>query len=338
MNNIYDFTFEKLKDFFVQNSENSAKSKILYKLIYKDRINNFDDICEFGDKVKEMLKNNFEIKSLKLVSSTNSADTSKFLFELDDGHKIESVLMKHDYGNGICISSQIGCNMDCAFCESGKLKKIRNLTAGEMVKQILAVEKISGEKISHIVIMGIGEPFDNYENVVDFTDIVTEQNGLGFGAKHITISTCGIVPKIKEYANRNVVCNLAISLHAPNDELRCKIMPINKKYKISELISAVKEYTDKNNKKATFAYIMLKGINDDEKCANELCRLIEGINCYVNLIPYNKTSSSDFEKSEKEAIARFYDILKQNNVNVTVRREFGSELKAACGQLAAEVK
>ena len=244
--------------------------------------------------------------------------------------------MEHDYGYSICISSQIGCNMGCAFCQSGRLKKIRNLEVDEMLLQVLEVQKDLGERISHVVIMGIGEPFDNYDNFMDFIRIVNDPYSLAIGQRHITVSTCGIVPKIREFADEETGVNLAISLHAPNNELRSKIMKINNAYKIEEIIDAIKYYLNKTNRRVTFEYILLKDVNDTEECAKELCSLLKGINCYVNLIPYNETENIEFKRSSTSQIGIFYDILKKNNINVTIRKEFGSNVSAACGQLRAE--
>ena len=223
--------------------------------------------------------------------------------------------------------------MGCHFCESGRLKKVRNLTTSEMVRQILMVEEDLKLRISHIVLMGIGEPFDNYDNVIKFIDIVNTPKGIDIGSRHITVSTSGIVPKIEEFTNYDKQVNLAISLHAPNNEIRNSIMDINKAYPIEKLISAVKKYIDKTNRRVTFEYIMLNNVNDSEECAKELSNLLRGINCYVNLIPYNETSHIEYKKSSKEQIMKFYDVLKKNGINVTIRREFGSKVSAACGQL-----
>ena len=244
--------------------------------------------------------------------------------------------MKHDYGNSVCVSSQVGCNMSCAFCESGRLKKVRNLETYEMVLQLLNIEKICNIKISHVVLMGIGEPFDNYQNVMNFIDIINSGKGMDIGARHITVSTCGVVPKIKEFMNFGKQINLAISLHAPNNEIRNKLMPINKAYPLEILIPTLKEYIKKTNRRLTFEYILLSGINDTEKCALELAKLIKGMNAYVNLIPYNETSHIEFKRSNEEDIMKFYDILKKNNISVTIRREFGGTVDAACGQLRSK--
>ena len=284
-------------------------------------------------EVIERLKQDFSIEPLKILKKQIDTDVCKYLFELSDNNKIEAVLMKHDYGNSLCVSTQVGCNMSCAFCESGRLKKVRNLNSYEMVLQILEVEEDLNIRISHIVLMGIGEPFDNYDNVMNFIDIINEPKGIDLGARHITVSTSGLVPKINEFANNPKQVNLAISLHAPNNEIRNKIMPINKAYPIEKLIESVKEYIKKTNRRVTFEYIMLKDINDKVENAIELSKLLKGINCYVNLIPYNETSHIEYKKSEKEQILKFYDTLKKNNINVTIRKEFGKKVSAACGQL-----
>ena len=284
----------------------------------------------------QLLKENFLIDKLNLLASQSDVDVDKYLFELKDQNKIEAVLMHHDYGYSLCISTEVGCNMGCLFCESGRLKKVRNLEVSEMVLQILQIEKLKNVRISHVVLMGIGEPFDNYDNVIDFIKVINDPKGIDLGARHITISTCGLVPKIKEFMELNTQVNLAVSLHAPNNYLRDKIMPINKAYKIEELMEAIKAYIKKTNRRVTFEYIMLKDLNDTKGCALELAKLLKGINCYVNLIPYNRTSAHDkFGKSDKETILKFYDTLKKNNINVTIRREFGSKVMAACGQLRA---
>ena len=279
------------------------------------------------------LKQDFIFDEIKMLSKQEDIDVKKYLFELSDKNKIEAVLMYHDYGNSLCISTQVGCNMSCSFCESGRLKKVRNLSSNEMILQILKIEEDLNIRISHIVLMGIGEPFDNYDNVIKFINIVNEPYGIALGSRHITVSTSGIVPKILEFIEDGKQVNLAVSLHAPNDEIRNKIMPINKVYNIKQLIQALRQYIFKTNRRVTFEYIMLKDINDKEKHALELSKLLKGINCYVNLIPYNETTHIEYKKSSKENILKFYDILKKNKINVTIRREFGSKVNAACGQL-----
>lgn len=336
MKSIYDFTREKLEEFFIGQNEKKFKATQVYEWLYKKRISSFEEMQNISKTTIQLLKENFLIDKLNILASQSDVDVDKYLFELKDQNKIEAVLMHHDYGYSLCISTEVGCNMGCLFCESGRLKKVRNLEVSEMVLQILQIEKLKNVRISHVVLMGIGEPFDNYDNVIDFIKVINDPKGIDLGARHITISTCGLVPKIKEFMELNTQVNLAVSLHAPNNYLRDKIMPINKAYKIEELMEAIKAYIKKTNRRVTFEYIMLKDLNDTKDCALELAKLLKGINCYVNLIPYNRTSAHDkFGKSDKETILKFYDTLKKNNINVTIRREFGSKVMAACGQLRA---
>ena len=333
MENIYNYRLEELKEYFKNINEKEFKAIQVYEWLYKKRVKSFDEMTNIKKEVIEKLKQDFKIEPLKILKKQIDTDVCKYLFELEDKNKIEAVLMKHDYGNSLCVSTQVGCNMSCAFCESGRLKKVRNLSSYEMVLQILEVEEDLNIRISHVVLMGIGEPFDNYDNVIRFIDIINEPKGAYLGARHITVSTSGLVPKINEFAANPKQVNLAISLHAPNNEIRNKIMPINKAYPIEKLIESVKNYLNKTNRRVTFEYIMLKDINDKVENAIELSRLLKGINCYVNLIPYNETSHIEYKKSEKEQILKFYDTLKKNNINVTIRKEFGKKVSAACGQL-----
>ena len=293
-------------------------------------------MTDMKKSVIEKLKNDFSLDKLKIVKVERDTLVNKYLFELNDGQRVESVLMFHDYGTSICISSQVGCNMGCKFCESGRLKKVRNLESYEMILQILEVEKDIDKKITHVVIMGIGEPFDNYVNVTNFIKIINHPKALAIGSRHITVSTCGIVPKILEFSDFPYQVNLAVSLHAPNDEIRDKIMPINKKYKIKDIIDALKIYYKKTNRRITFEYIMLDGINDGDENALELSRLLKDLNCYVNLIPYNETNNLEYKRSKNDRILKFYDIIKKNSVEVTIRREFGGSISAACGQLRSK--
>lgn len=336
MENIYSYSIKDLEEYFLSIGEKKFKATQVFDWLYRKRVESFDEMTNIKKSVLDLLKEKFEIKRLEIVDKQSDVDVSKYLFKLDDNEHVEAVLMNHDYGNSICVSTQVGCNMGCTFCESGRRKKVRNLEVYEMVTQILEVEKDLGERISHVVLMGIGEPFDNYDNVIKFIDIINSDLGIAIGSRHITVSTCGIVPKIKEFTNYDKQVNLAISLHAPNNELRSKIMHINKAYPIEEVISAVKAYIRVTNRRVTFEYIMLNGVNDTEKCALELCNLLKGMNCYVNLIPYNETSNIIYKKSSGNSIMRFYDILKKNNIGVTIRREFGSKVNAACGQLRSK--
>ncbi len=333
MNNIYDYRLDDLKEYFKKLNEKEFKAIQVYEWLYKKRIKTFDEMTNIKKEVIEKLKQDFSIEPLNILKKQIDTDVCKYLFELKDKNRIEAVLMKHDYGNSLCVSTQVGCNMSCTFCESGRLKKVRNLKSHEMISQILQVEEDLNIRITHIVLMGIGEPFDNYDNVIKFIDIINTPNGIDLGARHITVSTSGIVPKINEFAKNPKQVNLAISLHAPNNEVRNQIMPINKAYPIEQLIESVKQYINKTNRRVTFEYIMLKDINDSEINAQELSKLLKGINCYVNLIPYNETSHIKYKKSTKEQIMKFYDTLKKNNINVTIRKEFGKKVSAACGQL-----
>ncbi|MBR3117050.1 MAG: 23S rRNA (adenine(2503)-C(2))-methyltransferase RlmN [Bacilli bacterium] len=336
MRSIFSITRSKLEEYFLSIGEKKFKATQVFEWIYRKDVRSFDDMTNLSKDTISKLKEDFCFNELKLVTKQEDELVKKYLFELSDGHRIESVLMEHDYGFSICISSQIGCNMGCAFCQSGRLKKIRNLEVDEMLLQVMSVEKDLGQRISHVVIMGIGEPFDNYDNFMDFIRIVNDPYSLAIGQRHITVSTCGIVPKIREFADEETGVNLAISLHAPNNELRSKIMKINNAYKIEEVMDAVKYYISKTNRRVTFEYILLKGVNDTEECAKELSTLLRGINCYVNLIPYNETENIEFKRSTSSQIGIFYDILKKNSINVTIRKEFGSNVSAACGQLRAE--
>ena len=338
MRSIYDISYKDLEKFFIDNGYKKFKAKQVYDWLYKKRVKSFNDMHNISKNVIELLNNNFYFSDIEILTKKEDVDVKKYLFGLSDNNKVEAVLMYHDYGNSLCISTQVGCNMGCAFCESGRLKKVRDLESFEMVMQILKIEEDINDRITHVVLMGIGEPFDNYDNVINFIDIINDNNGISLGSRHITVSTCGIVPKIREFTKYDKQVNLAISLHAPNNEIRNKIMNINKAYKIEELIDSIKDYIKVTNRRVTFEYIMLKGVNDTKDCAIELSHLLKGINCYVNIIPYNETSHIEFKKSSKNSILEFYDILKKNNISVTIRREFGSKVSAACGQLRANYK
>ena len=335
MESIYGITLKKLEDYFVSKEEKKFKATQVFDWLYRKRVNTFDEMSNIKKEVINNLKNDYNLEKLKILTKQEDVDVVKYLFELDDNNKIEAVLMKHDYGNSLCVSSQVGCNMGCTFCESGRLKKVRNLKTHEMVLQLLQVEQDLNIRISHLVLMGIGEPFDNYDNVIDFIDIINEDKGIALGSRHITVSTSGIVPKIKEFSNLPKQVNLAISLHASNNELRSKIMPINKAYNLNLLMDAIKEYIKKTNRRVTFEYILLKDVNDKYENAIELSKLLKGMNCYVNLIPYNETSHIEYKKSSQDNIMKFYDTLKKNNINATIRKEFGKKVSAACGQLRA---
>ena len=277
---IYDLTIEELIEYFINNNDKKFYATELFSWLYnKDkRITSFDDATNIKKEVRDRLKKDFVISDISIVTVEKAKDVRKYLFKLNDKEHIEAVLMYHDYGNSLCISSQVGCNMGCKFCESGRRKKVRNLTTGEMVEQILKVESDADIRISHVVIMGIGEPFDNYDNICNFIKIINHPKGLNIGARHITVSTCGLVPKILEFASFPYQVNLAISLHAPTDELRKEIMPIAKVYPLKDLINAIKIYLEKTNRRVTFEYIMIDNVNDSEENALELVHLLKGIN------------------------------------------------------------
>ena len=334
--NLYQMTLENLEKYFASIGEKKFKAVQVFEWLYQKREENIANFSNIKKEIRDKLQQDFKTDLPKIIKRETDVDVDKFLFLLHDGEKIEAVLMRHDYGLSVCVSSQVGCNMGCKFCESGRLKKIRNLSTDEMVGQILVIEKVMKERIRSVVIMGIGEPLDNYENVLDFIKIINHPKGIAIGARHITLSTCGIIPKIKLLSELPLQINLAISLHAPNDELRNKLMPINKAYPLPKLIEAVKEYSEKTNRRVTIEYILLKNVNDSVYHAHELASLLRGMNVYVNLIPYNETKPIEFKKSEKKNIDLFYQTLKEEKINVTVRREFGSKISAACGQLRSK--
>ena len=336
MKNIYDLTYEEMEEYFLNIGSKKFHAMQLFTWLYEKRVECYSEVTNIKKELLDNISMDYSIDRLKIVSVEEDVDVSKYLFELYDGEHIEAVLMRHDYGNSVCISSQVGCNMGCKFCESGRRKKVRNLETYEMVLQILMIEKLLGERVSHVVVMGIGEPFDNYDNLCRFLKIINHPKGMAIGARHITVSTCGVVPKVLEFSEFPLQINLAVSLHAPNNEIRDKIMPINKAYPLEKLIPALKTYLERTNRRITFEYILLKDINDSTKCAEELSKLVKGINCYINLIPYNETENIGFKRTNTIQIMRFYDILKKNNVNVTIRREFGGKISAACGQLRSK--
>ena len=311
MKNIYDLTLKQLEDYFISIDEKPFRAVQIYEGLYKKRYTTFDEMTNISKDLREKLKKDFSLTKIKMLIKEQGENVNKYLFELEDGNKIESVVMFHDYGTSICVSSEVGCNMSCAFCESGRLKKVRDLKAYEIVQQILIIEEDIQKRITHVVVMGIGEPFDNYDNVMRFIKIINCGKGIDIGSRHITISTCGIIPGIKRFMNEEGQVNLAISLHAPNNELRSRIMPINKAYPLNDLIEVIKEYIKKTNRRVTFEYIMLEGINDSEENAKELATLLKGINCYVNIIPYNETENIGFKRTKEWKIMKFYDILKK---------------------------
>ncbi|MGI6509943.1 MAG: 23S rRNA (adenine(2503)-C(2))-methyltransferase RlmN [Erysipelotrichaceae bacterium] len=340
MKSIYDFSYDQLVEMCLANGFKKYNANQIFSWLYRKRVISFEQMTDISKNLRQFLKENYSIGVLETLQLQVSKDsTRKYLFKLADGSSIEAVLMQYDYGNTICISSQVGCNMGCTFCASGLLKKQRDLTSGEMVLQVLTVQKDIDElkkRISHIVVMGTGEPFDNYDNVLNFLDTVNHDLGLGIGARHITISTCGLVEGIKKFADAKTQYNLAISLHAPNDEIRNQIMPVNKAYPLAELMKALKYYTSKNNRRLSFEYILLKGINDTDKCVEELAQLTEQFDVYVNLIPYNNVDESGYVSTDYKSAMIFYDKLMRKNVRCTLRQKMGDDIDAACGQLRSK--
>lgn len=340
MKSIYDYSFEQLEKMCLANGFKKYNAKQIFSWLYRKRVTNFDEMSDISKSLRQFLKDNYSIGLLKTLQFQVSKDsTRKYLFELFDGSSIEAVLMHYDYGNTICVTSQVGCNMGCSFCASGLLKKQRDLTSGEMVLQVLTVQKDLDEidqRISHIVVMGTGEPFDNYDNVMNFLNTVNHDLGLGIGARHITISTCGLVDGIKRFADEKTQYNLAISLHAPTDEIRNQIMPVNKAYPLAKLMEALKYYADRNNRRLSFEYILLKGINDTDDCVDKLAKLTKQFDVYVNLIPYNNVDESGYSSTDYKGAMKFYDKLMRKNVRCTLRQKMGEDIDAACGQLRSK--
>lgn len=336
MNNIFGFTKKDLENYFESINEKKFKATQVFEWLYIHKVWDITKFSNIKKEIQQQLLKDFSTDFIKIEIVEEGNLVKKFLFRLLDGEKVEAVLMEHDYGLSVCVSSQVGCNMGCKFCESGRLKKVRNLETYEIVEQILLIEQYINKRIDSVVMMGIGEPFDNYDNIIKFIRVINDSKGLAIGARHITVSTCGLVPKIKEFSNLDLQVNLALSLHAPTDEIRNKIMPINKAYSIDTVIQAVKEYIAKTNRRVTIEYVMLNMVNDSKECAILLAKLLQNMNVYVNLIPYNETNNIDFSKSNKKRIDSFYQVLKENKINVTIRREFGGNIKAACGQLRSE--
>ncbi len=334
---IYDLTFDELVSFLKENDFKKYRAEQVWHWLYKQKVSSFEDMKNLPKDLIKLLSEHFKLKAMELVLQHTSVDgTLKCLYSLSDGHLIESVLMKQHYGNSICVTTQVGCNIGCSFCASGLLKKQRDLTSGEIIAQVIETEKILGERISYIVVMGIGEPFDNYKNLTQFLLTVNDPKGLEIGARHITVSTSGIVPRIKEYADFGIQVNLAISLHAPNNEIRSKLMKINKAYPIEEVFEAIKYYLEIANRRVTIEYILIDGINDTKEAAVELAQRLRGMNVYVNLIPYNEVIEAPYKRSKTENQLAFYDILKKHNIQVTLRKEQGHDINAACGQLRSQ--
>jgi 23S rRNA (adenine2503-C2)-methyltransferase len=334
MRNILDLNLSELKKWMEENKEKEFRAKQVFDWIYKE-VWNFDDMKNIPKSTLHKLNEEFYIGIPEILESYKSKkeDTRKYLFLLKDDNIIEAVVMKYKHGNSICVSTQIGCKMGCKFCASTLGGVVRNLTSGEILGQIIRAQKDIGERISNVVLMGSGEPLDNFDNVLKFLYNVNAEYGLNIGQRHITLSTCGIVPKIKELADLNMQITLAISLHAPNDEVRKQTMPIAKAYSIKELLDACNYYISKTNRRITFEYALVKGFNDSKENAEELSRTLKGILCHVNLIPINEIEESSLKKSNTEDVDKFKEILIKNGIETTIRREMGLDINAACGQL-----
>ncbi len=334
MKNIKDYNLDELKEELINIGEKPFRAEQIFKWIHQEKVKDFDEMTNISLELRKKLKENYTICNYNILKKQESKDgTIKYLFDVLDGNAIETVLMSYHHGYSICVSSQIGCKMGCKFCASTGINFIRNLTSGEIVEQILAVEQDTGVRISNIVFMGIGEPLDNYDNVVNAIKIINNPKGLNIGARHISISTSGLVPKIYKLAEENIQCTLSISLHATNNEKRSKMMPVNNSYPIEELIKACKDYIEKTNRRISFEYALAKDNNDNLEDAKELVKLLKGMLCHVNLIPINKIENGNYTKSSNENIMKFRDYLNEHGIVATIRRELGSDIDAACGQL-----
>lgn len=342
---LYDFTFEELTTWLTNHGQRRFRAKQIWDWLYKKRVSSFSEMRNVNKECIALLKEHFIIHTLKEEVKQQSTDgTIKFLFKLADGNLIETVLMRFNYGLSVCVTTQVGCNIGCSFCASGLLPKSRDLSSGEIVEQIIKVQRHldleeKGERVSHIVVMGIGEPLDNFENVTDFLYIVNSEHGLNIGARHITVSTSGLAHKIYDFANLDLQVNLAISIHAPNNELRSQIMKINRAFPIEKLMQAIEYYLQKTNRRITYEYIMLKNINDHQKEATELAELLVNHRhlAYVNLIPYNQVDEHDYyERSDTESIRNFLKTLQNKGIQAGVRWEQGADIDAACGQLRSK--
>ena len=339
---IYSLTRQAMQEWVLEQGEKKFRADQIWEWLYRKRVQSFEEMTNLSKDMIAKLNDQFMVNPLKQRIVQESADgTVKYLFELPDGMLIETVLMRQHYGLSVCVTTQVGCNIGCTFCASGLIKKQRDLNNGEIVAQIMLVQKYfdergQDERVSHIVVMGIGEPFDNYNNVLNFVRTINDDKGMAIGARHITVSTSGLAHKIRDFANEGVQVNLAVSLHAPNNELRSSIMKINRAFPIEKLFAAIEYYIETTNRRVTFEYIMLNEVNDGVEQALELAELLKNIKklSYVNLIPYNPVSEHDqYSRSPKERVLAFYDMLKKKGVNCVVRQEHGTDIDAACGQL-----
>ncbi len=334
MKNIKDYDLEDLKKEFTEMNEKPFRAEQVFKWIYESKVTSFDEMTNLSLELREKLKENYTMCNFKILRKQESSDgTKKYLFDILDGNAIESVLMSYHHGYTICVSSQVGCKMGCKFCASTGINFVRSLTSGEIVEQILAVERDNNIRISNVVFMGIGEPLDNYDNVVNAIRIINNPKGINIGARHISVSTSGLVPKIYKLAEENIQCTLSISLHATTNEKRSSMMPVNNRYPIEELLQACRDYIEKTNRRISFEYALAKDNNDNLDDAKELVKLLKGMLCHVNLIPINKIENGAYSKSSNENIMKFRDYLNAHGIVATIRRELGSDIDAACGQL-----
>ena len=334
MKNIKDYDLNELKEELINIGEKPFRAEQIFKWLYQEKVKSFNDMTNLSLELREKLKQNYTICNFNILNKQESKDgTIKYLFDVLDGNAIETVLMSYHHGYSICVSTQIGCKMGCKFCASTGINFIRNLSSGEIVEQLIAVEQDTGVKISNVVFMGIGEPLDNYDNVVNSIRIINNPKGINIGARHISVSTSGLVPKIYKLAKENIQCTLSISLHATNNKKRSSMMPVNDSYPIEQLIKACKDYIEKTNRRISFEYALAKDNNDNLEDAKELVKLLKGMICHVNLIPINKIENGKFDKSSNENIIKFRDYLNDHGIVATIRRELGSDIDAACGQL-----
>lgn len=332
---IKSLNYDELADYIVSIGEKKFRAAQLYSWMHEKLACSYDEMTNISDKLKKVLKENTLYTCLEPVRVQESQidGTKKYLFRLYDGNLIESVFMRYHHGNSVCISSQVGCKMGCRFCASTLNGCVRNLEPSEMLDQIYRIQSLTGERVSNIVIMGSGEPMDNYDNVVKFLGLINSDKGLDISQRNITVSTCGLVPRIKQLAELKLQITLAISLHAPNDELRKTMMPIAYTYSIEQIMDACRYYLSQTARRISFEYSLVKGVNDSPECARQLIKLVHGMNCHINLIPVNPIKERDYEQSEKNSIHNFKEILEKAGVNVTIRREMGRDIDGACGQL-----
>lgn len=335
---IVSLSLSRLTEEMKERGYQSFRAKQIYEWIHKKLVTSYEEMSNVPKDIKKALALSYPFPEMKVVreKTSLSGDTSKFVFKLYDGYVIESVLMKYKYGNSVCISSQVGCRMGCTFCASTLLGLSRQLAPSEMLSQIYTIQRMTGERVSNVVVMGTGEPLDNFENLVKFISLLTDENGLHISQRNITVSTCGLVPQIKKLADENFAITLAISLHAPSDEERQRIMPIARRYKIAEILEATDYYFKKTGRRISYEYGLIEGENDNEETATKLSVLLKGKNCHVNLIPINPIKERTYKSTGKKGVARFKKILENNGINVTIREEMGRDIDAACGQLRKE--